>query len=74
MTVAARPFTGVIATVGDHAYVPPDGVPLAVNVVFCPTHRLVSGDVAVTVAVALIVRIIESTDVQPVTLSVTVRR
>ena len=74
MTVAARPFTGVMATVGDHAYVPPDGLPLAVNVVFWPKHKLVSGDVTVTVAFELILRIIESTDVHPVTLSVTVTK
>ena len=73
VTVAARPFTGVIATVGDHAYEPPEGLPVAISVVLCPEHRLVSGEVALTLVAALIVRIIESTDVHPEILSVTVR-
>ena len=74
VTVAARPFTGDIATVGVHAYVPPDGVPVAVSVVLWPVHRLVSGEVTETVVAELIVRTIESTAEQPEMLSVTVRR
>ena len=74
VTVAARPFTGVIATVGVHAYVPPEGLPVAVSVVFCPKHRLVSGEVTETVVAVLIVRTIESTAVQSVIESVTVTK
>ena len=68
--MAACPFTGVIATVGVHAYDPPDGRPVPTNVVVCPKHRLVSGDVALTVEAK--VSVMESLAVQPVTLSVTV--
>ena len=74
VTVAACPFTGVIATVGDHAYVPPDGLPVAVRVVFCPAQRLVSGDATETVVAELMVRTIESTAVHSVTESVTVTK
>ena len=74
VTVAARPFTGVIATVGVQAYVPPDGLPVAVNVVLCPAQRLVSGDVIETLVAELMVRTIESTAVQRVTESVTVTK
>jgi hypothetical protein len=59
-----------MATVGLHAYEPPDGRPTAVSVVLWPRHILVSGDETDTVDAIVIV--IESLAEQPVTLSVTV--
>ena len=72
VTVDVFPDTGVMPIVGLQLYVPPDGRPVAVSVVFCPAHRFVSADAIVTDAVAWMVSTIESDELHPVILSVTV--
>ena len=74
VSVAEVPALGVMAIVGLQLYVPPDGTPVATSTDDWPVQRFVSADAIVTVAAELIISTIESTEVQPVILSVTVRR
>ena len=53
---------------------PPDGDPDAVKVALWPVHSAVSGEVTETDTKGLIVTVVESVDVHPVTLSFTTRR
>ena len=74
VTVAVLPAPGTIAIVGLHVMVPPSGLYTAVRVALSPKQRLVSDAMILTLTDGFKVRIIESTVLHPVTLSVTVTK